>query len=74
MIEDIELLHLTLKYKYALYEFMGGDEAFLKAKNDLIEEVNQAPESIMNRASFISLLREHYDFIEDAHFFIEQYP
>ncbi|MBU9722883.1 MULTISPECIES: S41 family peptidase [Bacillaceae] len=74
MIEDVELMNSTLKYKYALYEFMGGDEAFAEAKYAIIEEINQMPDDLVNRSEFIQLLLKHYDFIEDTHFHIDQYP
>ncbi|GAE34761.1 peptidase S41 [Halalkalibacter akibai JCM 9157] len=75
MIEDVEFLHLTLKYMYALYEYMGGDQAFVDAKNDLIEFLLQIDDDTnLTPNQFSDLLREYYDFVEDLHFYINHSP
>lgn len=73
MIEDIETFHLTVKYMYPLYEYQGGDEAFQKAKESLIQHILDLEENIeLDEYQFTTLLRSHYDFIVDGHFAINK--
>lgn len=69
MIEDVEILHLALKHMYALYEYMGGDEAFEKARDNVINDLNEVDdETSLSLQSFIDLLKKHYRFVQDTHF------
>ncbi|GAE25394.1 hypothetical protein JCM9140_1386 [Halalkalibacter wakoensis JCM 9140] len=75
MIEDVEILHLALKHMYALYEYMGGDEAFEKARDNVINDLNEVDdETSLSLQSFIDLLKKHYRFVQDTHFYIDNAP
>ncbi|MDT8860376.1 S41 family peptidase [Alkalihalobacillus sp. MEB130] len=75
MIEDVEVLHLTLKYMYALYEYMGGDEAFETARDEMIQTIEELPdETTIHAHQMIAMLKEHYHFIVDDHFLINHEP
>ncbi|KHF39944.1 hypothetical protein LQ50_11630 [Halalkalibacter okhensis] len=75
IIEDVEVLHVTLKHMYALYEYMGGDEAFEKAKEGVINSVYiRDEESELSSKQFIDLLKEHYGFVIDNHFHLDYTP
>ncbi|UCZ53455.1 hypothetical protein LGQ02_01245 [Bacillus shivajii] len=75
MIEDVETFHLALKHMYALYEYMGGDEAFQTARDDVIDHLNGLDDDAeLTQFQFINLLKNHYDFIEDTHLLIDESP
>ncbi|WP_096155327.1 S41 family peptidase [Bacillus sp. FJAT-45066] len=73
MIEDVETFHITVKYMYPLFEYMGGDESFHKAKTDLIQHIRNLNDNTkLDQYQFTALLRSHYDFILDGHFTINE--
>ncbi|MBM7663476.1 hypothetical protein JOC85_004352 [Bacillus mesophilus] len=74
ILEDIEVMHLSLKYMYALYEYMGGDLTFETARDLLVKDVQAHEEDVMTKAQILHLIERHYHFIADAHFKIDQTP
>lgn len=74
MIEDVQLFHQVLKYKYAMYEFTGGDVAFEGARDSLLKELATLnDETEMRNIDFVNLIRKHYSFIIDRHFRIDRH-
>ncbi|WP_456276718.1 S41 family peptidase [Bacillus sp. AK128] len=69
--EDIEIFNQTLKYMYPMYQFFGGDQAFNKAKDEVISDIESHQEETMTKSRFVDMIREHYQFIVDTHFWIE---
>ncbi|PYZ96355.1 hypothetical protein CR205_11545 [Alteribacter lacisalsi] len=71
MIENVSLLHTTLKNMYPLYEFQGGDQAFESARDHIGSELQElGEEEELTERTFTNLLAGHYDFINDKHFVI----
>lgn len=72
-LQDIEYLFPLLKYGYAGYQYFGGDERFLKAKEMIIEELQEEFPNRFTGFKFIDLLFKHLSFINDGHFAIGHY-
>ncbi|NLL49363.1 MAG: hypothetical protein GX249_12385 [Firmicutes bacterium] len=71
-LEDVEYLFSLLKYGYVGYQYFGGDERFLAARDLMIERlVDRSHE--FSTFWFFELLCQHLDFINDGHFSIENY-
>ncbi len=70
VLADVDLFFRLLKFGYAGYQYMGGDEVFLKAKEDIVAEIEKSGEQVL-RASFSNILRENLNFLQDANFLIE---
>ncbi|WP_353892801.1 S41 family peptidase [Proteinivorax hydrogeniformans] len=66
-IADVEYFFGILKYGYAAYEYFGGDDKFLNAKENIIDEINQKEEKLYNR-ELEMILEQNLDFIQDGHF------
>jgi|GEM_PF-6320720 hypothetical protein len=66
--EDVDFLFRLMKYNYGCYTYFGGDEVFLKVKEEIIKEVKlregMEPEELAN------LLLQKLSFLEDSHFSI----
>lgn len=64
--EDVAYLFEALYACYGNYDRMGGQEAFDRAEQAILEECAQkAP---LQAKEFEELVRSHLDFVEDAHF------
>jgi len=72
-VADIEHLFKLLKYGYAGYQFFGGDEAFSKAKENMINEVKVHNGSIASN-DLNQLIVKHLSFVQDGHFSVGKYP
>lgn len=69
-IEDVDYLFGILKYGYAAYGYFGGDDTFLRAKEEIISAIEEHEESIF-RGDFIKILVDNLDFLQDGHFRVE---
>ncbi|WP_158282251.1 S41 family peptidase [Salipaludibacillus keqinensis] len=68
-LEDIDLLHRTWKYSYAMYSWHGGDEAFNQAHTNLTETIDQeySDEDEITGDELAEHLCDHYGFLTDPH-------
>lgn len=66
--DDIELFFKALRTNYAPYNYFGGDEAFLKVKEETIEYIYSQEEIYDYEA--IKFLTDKLSFVEDKHFHI----
>ncbi len=72
-VQDVEYLFRILRTSYGAYTFFGGDEAFGKAKAEILSELNiRYPERI-GKDGLRTLIIEKLGFIEDSHFAIDGY-
>lgn len=69
---DIDFLFKLLKYSYGGYEYFGGDNSFLNAKNNIIKEL-ESLESEITTKEFNKIIYENLNFIHDGHFHIGDY-
>lgn len=67
-LKDIDYLFQVLKYGYACYEYFGGDEVFLQARDAMVQELEEQFSRRFTVDTFIDLLVRHLDFINDGHF------
>ncbi len=67
---DVDLFFRLLKFGYAGYQHMGGDEVFLRAKENIVAEVEKSGEQVL-RANFSNILRANMNFLQDSNFLIE---
>lgn len=66
--EDIDFLFRLMKDNYGCYTYFGGDEVFLKAKDEILKEVKL--KEGMEPEELADLLLQKLSFIEDNHFSI----
>lgn len=69
---DIDFLFKLLKYSYGGYEYFGGDNSFLNAKNNIIKELESLDSEITTK-EFNKIIYENLNFIHDGHFNIGDY-
>lgn len=67
---DVDLLMRALQSNYGAYYYFGGDEKFLQVKEDIIKECGEAEE--LTGDFLLNCLLNHFSFLEDAHFSIEE--
>ncbi|MEA4883139.1 MAG: hypothetical protein VB144_05705 [Clostridia bacterium] len=68
--QDVDFLFRVLKYGYGAYQFFGGDEAFLAAKESILAETEDFPGEDVNPGQLAELLQRQLGFIQDGHFSI----
>lgn len=66
-VEDINYLFDSLKYSYAGYQYFGGDEAFLNAREKILLEISKHNQNLHISELADSVIR-NLSFIQDAHF------
>ena len=66
-LEDIEYLFSLMKYGYAGYEYFGGDESFLKAKENIIWSVVEFHGDEISIDDFLDIIYLELKFIQDSH-------
>ncbi|MBW9146468.1 hypothetical protein KTC92_05805 [Clostridium sp. CM027] len=71
-VEDVEYIFKELKYGYAGYKYFGGDEKFLKAKENILIEFKklQKKNGRIECNELEKVMCENLDFIQDGHFSI----
>lgn len=71
-VEDIEYMFKSLKYGYAGYQYFGGDEKFLKAKENILKELKKVQKDSFGIECMRveQIIYENLDFIQDGHFSI----
>ena len=69
-LEDVDYPFLLLKYGYAGYQYYGGDELFLRAKKEIITELQENFLRQLKIEDFNEILYRHLSFIEDGHFLL----
>lgn len=67
-IEDVEYFFSLMKYGYAGYQYFGGDESFLDAKEKVQKEIGEINSSQLSVAALEDILYRHLSFINDGHF------
>jgi len=68
--QDVDFLFRVLTYGYGAYQFFGGDDAFLAAKQGILAELDGFPGEDVNPGQFAELLQRQLGFIQDGHFSI----
>ncbi|MEE1218629.1 MAG: S41 family peptidase [Ruminococcus sp.] len=66
--EDVDMLFRVLKHLYAGYTYFGGDEAFNKAKEDIIANIDAYEKSKISQQAFSDLIIKPFTFVKDSHF------
>ncbi|MEG1256587.1 S41 family peptidase [Clostridium sp.] len=69
-IEDINLYFKILKSTYAPYKYYGGDEAFLQAKEKILDYIYKYEGDTVNVNSLEDFMKESLNFIKDRHFYV----
>ena len=69
-VKDIDLYFRALKYAYGAYYYFGGDEAFNKAKQNVLNAIVGMTK--ISGADLANILYENLLFVQDTHFRIEQ--
>ena len=67
-LKDIDYLFSLLKYGYSGYEYFGGDERFLLAKENIQALITNSDKSIIPIGEFTDIIYEELKFIQDSHF------
>lgn len=68
--EEVAFLFRVLKFGYAGYQYFGGDETFIGARNAIIADIEGFPESKLDSRRYVGVIRRHLGFIQDGHFFL----
>jgi hypothetical protein len=71
--EDIDYLFSLLKYGYSAYEYFGGDEIFISAKENMKNSVINLEEDNISITKFTDILYSELNFIQDSHFILGNY-
>lgn len=66
----MDLLFRVLKYGYGAYQFFGGDDVFLAAKQGILAELDGFPGKDVNPGQLAELLQRQLSLIQDGHFSI----
>jgi len=69
-LEDVEFFFALLKYGYAGYQYFGGDERFVAAKELIVREVEEDLPRRFTTGVFENTLYKHLSFINDGHFYV----
>lgn len=72
-IEDTEYLFSLLKFGYAGYEFFGGNDVFVPAKENIIWSVIASTGDNISINKFLDIIYSELKFIQDSHFNIGNY-
>lgn len=68
---DIDYLFRLFKTSYAPYEFFGGDEAFDRAKSEIVDDVYAHLQNDgISPYTMASIITKHLDFLHDSHLMI----
>ncbi|NYB74157.1 hypothetical protein HZF24_08370 [Sedimentibacter hydroxybenzoicus DSM 7310] len=67
---DVELVFRIFKNCYSAYYYFGGDEAFEKAKEQVISDCKLAGENL-TVGTMQESLRKHLNFVTDGHFLVD---
>ncbi|MGV8149914.1 MAG: S41 family peptidase [Alkaliphilus sp.] len=71
--QDVAHFFRLLKFGYAGYQYFGGDETFLKAKENIMRDLKQIDEEKIRVADLEKLLVRNLQFVQDGHFMIGIY-
>lgn len=66
--EDVETLFRLLKSSYAGYTYFGGDEAFGKAKNEIMNNIDAFSKNKLNQEELADIIVQELGFVKDTHF------
>lgn len=72
-VEDVEYLFSLLKFGYSGYEFFGGDDRFISAKENILWSVIALNDDNICVDKFLDIIYSELSFIQDAHFTIGNY-
>ncbi len=72
-LEDIEYLFSLLKFGYAGYEFFGGDDTFIPAKENIIWSIIAIDGDDVCVNKLLDIIYSELKFIQDSHFTIGNY-
>lgn len=72
-LEDLEYLFSLLKYGYAGYEYFGGDDAFIRARNNMTWSLFALIGDTIETNKFLDIIYRELQFIQDAHFTLGNY-
>lgn len=69
-ISDVDFIFDVIKYSYGGYSYFGGDSTFLKAKDNIINTIEEYDNDEISVYEFGKLLLKNFEFIKDKHFTI----
>ncbi len=72
-VEDIEYLFSLLKFGYSGYEYFGGDNTFIPAKENILWSVIALNDDNICVDKFLNIIYSELSFIQDAHLSIGNY-
>lgn len=72
-VEDVEYLFSLLKFGYAGYEYFGGDDIFIPAKENILWSVIALDGSNVLVRDFLNIMYSELSFIQDSHFTLGNY-
>lgn len=72
--EDIHYLFQVLKAAYGFYFYFGGDEAFYRIKQELLEVITAQTGSIIHKEFKEHIINKLTPIIIDGHFSVDQTP
>jgi len=67
---DVDFLFGVLKYGYAGYQFFGGDNGFLAAKQGILADIDAIRGANVMSSQFAAVLQRRLGLIQDGHFSI----
>ncbi len=68
--EEINLLFSLIKYGYAGYQYFGGDEAFSRAREGMLQDLQRYRQAVPV-AEYLDLICRRLGFVQDGHFGVE---
>ena len=69
-VSDVDFIFNVIKYSYGGYSYFGGDSTFFKAKDNIINTIEEYDNDEISVYEFRKLLLENFEFIKDKHFTI----
>ncbi len=69
-IEEVDLLFGLIKHGYAGYQYFGGDEAFSRAREGMVQDLLHYRQAVPV-VEYLGLIRRRLGFVQDGHFGIE---
>lgn len=66
-LDEVDVLFSLFKFGYAGYQYFGGDEVFLAAKERIIERLKIIEDENIGRQVFARMMIDELHFIQDGH-------
>ncbi len=70
-IEEVGLLFSLIKHGYAGYQYFGGDEAFSRAREEMLQDLLRYGQAVPV-VEYLDLICRRLGFVQDGHFGIEE--